>query len=67
MKKVIIVESDTATGEVSIEAIGFKGGACTAATEALERALGTVKDRRKKPEFNASGTVAPKQQIGGAK
>lgn len=67
MKKVILVESDTATGEVSIEAIGYKGGACTAATEVLERALGTVTERKKKPEYNASGNVASQQRVGGGK
>jgi hypothetical protein len=38
-------------GEVSIEAVGFKGNACEKATAALEKAMGAIKTRTKKPEF----------------
>lgn len=44
--EVIIGES----GEVKIEAIGFKGAACEMATKALETALGVTVDTKKKPE-----------------
>lgn len=50
MEKRIIV-TVTQDGQTVIEAVGFKGKSCTKATEALERALGTVKKRRPKPEF----------------
>jgi hypothetical protein len=39
-------------GDVKIEAVGFKGQGCEAATKAIEEALGIVKDRKKKPEYN---------------
>ena len=45
------------TGEISIEAIGFKGGACAKATEAIERALGIVSTRKKKPEYHQQATT----------
>lgn len=48
--KTITVNIDV-TGEVKIEATGFKGSACTKATEEIERALGTVGKRNKKPEY----------------
>ena len=35
-------------GKVEIEAIGFKGGSCEKATQAIEQALGTVATRKKK-------------------
>ena len=38
-------------GKVEIEAIGFKGGSCEKATQAIEQALGTIATRKKKPEF----------------
>lgn len=49
MKQVLINVS--ATGEVTIEAVGFKGQACTKATEAIEKALGMPGKRTHKPEF----------------
>lgn len=44
------------TGEVAVEAVGFKGGACEAATKAIEEALGTVSDRKIKPEHHQTAT-----------
>lgn len=40
------------TGAVEIEAIGFKGNACEKATAGLEKALGVVRNKKKKPEFH---------------
>lgn len=40
-----------ATGEIKIEAMGFKGNACEKATAAIEAALGVKKSSKKKPEF----------------
>lgn len=51
--KAIQVIIDT-EGEVKIDAQGFKGIGCTKATEFLEKALGKVTTRTKKPEFMQS-------------
>ena len=48
--KQIIIEVNT-DGEVKIEAVGFKGASCERQTAALEKALGTIKSRKRKPEF----------------
>lgn len=45
---IVIVDSD---GNVKIEAVGYKGPACTKATQALEEALGMVKSRDKRPDY----------------
>ena len=41
----------SSTGEVEVEAKGFKGNGCEAATKAIEEALGQPSERRRKPEF----------------
>lgn len=63
MKQIIITVS--ATGELEIEAVGFKGNACEKATAALEKALGAPKSRKKKPEYYASAAAGTQQAIGG--
>lgn len=40
-----------ATGEITIEATGFKGTACEKATAAIEAALGVKSNSKKKPEY----------------
>ena len=60
MRKSIEVTIKT-DGKVEIEAIGFKGGACEKATQAIEQALGTVSTRKKKPEFYQQNTGANTQ------
>ncbi len=45
----VIVSS---TGDVSIDAVGFKGADCERATRFLEQALGVIKGRVKKPEYH---------------
>jgi hypothetical protein len=48
-----------ATGEVKIEAVGFKGNSCEQATKALEQALGATASKKKKPEYyNQNETTA---------
>ena len=50
-------------GTVEVDAVGFKGKGCKAATEFLEKALGmdTTKSK-KKPEFDAVETVRQTQR-----
>ena len=55
MKSIEITISPT--GEINIEATGFKGSSCEKSTRALEAALGTVTNRKKKPEYHAIETV----------
>ena len=52
----------TPQGEIVIEAIGFKGGACEKATAAIEQALGVARAKRRKPEFNQQAAPITKQQ-----
>ena len=40
------------SGEIKIDAIGFKGADCEKATAFLEKALGVVGHKSKKPEFH---------------
>lgn len=58
----VIVEED---GNVTIEAIGFRGENCTKATAELEKALGVVGKRVKKPEFYQQTTTATQIKAGG--
>ncbi len=43
-------------GELKIDAVGFSGSDCEQATKFLEESLGTVGDKRKKPEFYRRST-----------
>lgn len=52
------------TGELSVDAIGFKGVDCEAATQFLEEALGALSDRKHKPEYNARSSTRTQQRIG---
>ena len=47
-------------GDVSVEADGFEGNGCEAATRAIEVALGSAKQRTRKPQF----WQRPQQRIG---
>ncbi|NLF99784.1 MAG: DUF2997 domain-containing protein [Lentisphaerae bacterium] len=49
-------------GEIKIDAVGFKGADCEKATAFLEKALGTVKTRQKKPEYHQR--VQAQQRLG---
>lgn len=49
MAQKITIEIDEA-GEVKIEASGFTGRDCLAATKNIEEALGKVSERKAKPE-----------------
>ncbi len=53
------------TGELSIDAVGFRGSDCEQATAFFEQALGLVRQRQRKPEHQARArrhTVQPLQQ-----
>jgi hypothetical protein len=39
------------TGDVTVEAYGFKGSGCEAATQAIEEALGSKVVRRRKSDY----------------
>ena len=65
MKKQIHVKVD-ATGAITVEAHGFKGNGCEAATKAMEEALGTTTARVRKPDYwQRDNAVGQQQQLGG--
>ena len=39
------------TGEITVEALGFKGSGCEAATKAIEEALGSKVSGRRKSDY----------------
>ena len=39
------------SGEITVEADGFQGNGCEAATKAIEDALGKPSERTRKPDF----------------
>ena len=55
----------TPTGEIKIDAVGFKGADCEQATKFLEVALGSVNARTKKPEYHQARTAKHQQKVGG--
>jgi hypothetical protein len=60
MKQLIVTA--TPTGQVTVEAAGFKGQGCTAASDFLTKALGTTTLVTKKPEFNQTTGTNQQQQ-----
>lgn len=54
----------TPNGEIQIDAVGFKGPDCEKATQFLEEALGVVKQKQRKPEFNQQNTKKTQQKVG---
>lgn len=56
----------TPSGDITVEAHGFHGKGCEAATKAIEDALGKTGNRTRKPEFwRQSGRHQNRQQLGG--
>ena len=53
------------SGELKIEAVGFAGADCERATAYLEKALGVVKARQKKPEYHQCQHGKHQLTIGG--
>jgi len=54
----------SSTGEIKIDAVGFKGADCDHATKYLEEALGTVGAKIKKPEYHQRTQAKARQRIG---
>ncbi len=54
----------TPTGEIEIDAVGFKGPDCEKATKFLEEALGVVGQKIKKPEYHQRSTTRSQQRVG---
>ena len=52
------------SGEIQIDAIGFKGADCEQATAFLEKALGQVSAKERKPEYLQSNTTRHQQTLG---
>jgi hypothetical protein len=52
------------TGEITIEAVAFKGADCEQATKYLEDALGAITTRTKKPEYYQRSRQAAQQRLG---
>jgi hypothetical protein len=52
------------TGEIQIDAVGFRGPDCEKATKFLEEALGVVGKKVKKPEYHQCSTRTNQQKLG---
>jgi hypothetical protein len=52
------------TGELSIDALGFKGSGCEQATKFLEEALGMTAQKVKKPEYQQRNVEKIQQNLG---
>ena len=57
----VVVSPD---GAIRIEALGFKGADCEQATAFLEKALGPICRRNKKPEYYHREELKQQQRIG---
>ena len=51
-------------GEISIDALGFKGSGCEQATKFLEEALGVTAQKIKKPEYQQRNVDQIQQKLG---
>jgi hypothetical protein len=61
-----IIVKVSPTGEITVEADGFQGKGCEAATKAIEEALGKPKERTRKPEYwRQAQRRQNEQQLGG--
>jgi hypothetical protein len=62
--KAIIEVTIHPTGEIKIDAVGFKGADCEQATKYLEEALGVVGTKQRKPEYYQRRGTQTEQQLG---
>jgi hypothetical protein len=51
------------TGEIQIDAVGFKGPDCEKATQFLEEALGIVGQKIKTPEYHQRSMTRNQQRV----
>ena len=51
-------------GDISIDALGFKGADCEKATRFMEEALGNVAIRNRKPEHRQRVSAQRQQKVG---
>ncbi len=51
------------SGEIQIDAVGFKGPDCEKATKFLEEALGVVGKKLRKPEYHQHAKTGNQQRI----
>jgi hypothetical protein len=63
MKKTIEI-TVSPIGEVSIDALGFKGSSCGQATKFLEESLGVTSKKVKKPEYQQTSVDHNQQRVG---
>ena len=63
MTKIIEV-SVSPFGDIQIDAVGFRGADCEAATRFLEEALGTVAQKQRKPEYHQRSITKSQQRVG---
>lgn len=63
--KSITITVDT-EGTPTVEAHGFKGQGCEAATKAFEQSLGAVSKRSRKSEYHQTEIVKTTQSLRGA-
>ena len=63
MKRTIEITVST-SGEIQIDAVGFKGPDCEQATKFLEEALGVVGQKVKKPEYHQRNVTTNQQKVG---
>jgi hypothetical protein len=54
----------SATGQFTIEGVGFNGAGCEQATRFLETALGVVNTKVRKPEYHQHVRSTRQQQLG---
>ena len=54
----------TPSGELKLDAIGFKGPDCEQATAFQEKALGQIQQREHKPEYHSRNRITPRQRVG---
>ena len=63
MKRTIEI-SVSPTGDIQIDAIGFKGSGCERATKFLEEALGVTAKKVKKPEYQQRSVDQNQRKVG---